>query len=318
MSTSEAFIIPDDRTKHLTYSTDTKIVVMSDMHRGDGTGSDDFAHNSLIFKCALDFYLDKGFTYIELGDAEELWENKAFDQIYITHTSIYDKLKGFHDSNTDRTRYVKIWGNHDLDWKDDQPRLKRLFRDIEVYECVLLDGPKRILLLHGHQFDPTCHGTGGQFSKFVVRHLWQRLQRCGFRDPTRAANNPGKSNEVDNRLYNWAKENDQGVDVVIAGHTHRPVYENLTLTERRLKESNIGTPGIKQKLGPDPVYYNTGSCVHPRCITGIEITFENQEPEFRLIKWAFHANAGSKLDVSKPPDEYNLAVKRSVLEQRKA
>ena len=71
---------------------------MSDMHRGDGTGSDDFAHNSLIFKCALDYYLDRVFTYIELGDAEELWENRAFDQIYITHTSIYDKLKGFHDS----------------------------------------------------------------------------------------------------------------------------------------------------------------------------------------------------------------------------
>ena len=79
MSTSEAFVIPDDRTKHLTCSTDTKIVVMSDMHRGDGTGSDDFAHNSLIFKCALDYYLDKGFTYVELGDAEEFWENKAFE-----------------------------------------------------------------------------------------------------------------------------------------------------------------------------------------------------------------------------------------------
>ncbi len=75
----------------------TKLIVMSDMHRGDGTGSDDFAHNSLIYKCALDYYLkDKeGFTYIELGDAEELWENKTFEQIYITHTSVYDKIKEF-------------------------------------------------------------------------------------------------------------------------------------------------------------------------------------------------------------------------------
>ena len=33
-------------------------------------GAYDFAANSLIFKCALDYYLAEGFTLIELGDAE--------------------------------------------------------------------------------------------------------------------------------------------------------------------------------------------------------------------------------------------------------
>ena len=60
------------RIKRLPLSDDTKLIVMSDMHRGDGSGSDDFAHNSLIYKCALDYYLGNGFTYIELGDAEEM------------------------------------------------------------------------------------------------------------------------------------------------------------------------------------------------------------------------------------------------------
>jgi hypothetical protein len=59
---------------------------MSDMHRGNGTGADDFAHNSLLYKCALGYYLENDFTYIELGDAEELWENRGVDQIYITHS----------------------------------------------------------------------------------------------------------------------------------------------------------------------------------------------------------------------------------------
>ena len=45
------------RIKRLPLTADTKLIVMSDMHRGDGTGSDDFAHNSLIYKCALDYYL---------------------------------------------------------------------------------------------------------------------------------------------------------------------------------------------------------------------------------------------------------------------
>jgi hypothetical protein len=59
------------RIRRLPLSEDTKLIIMSDMHRGDGTRSDDFAHNSLIYKCALDYYLANGFTYIELGDAEE-------------------------------------------------------------------------------------------------------------------------------------------------------------------------------------------------------------------------------------------------------
>jgi hypothetical protein len=41
---------------------DSRFVVFSDAHRGDGTGADDFAANSLIFKCALDYYLAAGFT----------------------------------------------------------------------------------------------------------------------------------------------------------------------------------------------------------------------------------------------------------------
>jgi len=308
------FAIPA-RKKEITPSAETSIVVMSDMHRGDGTGSDDFAHNSLIFKCALDYYLERNFTFIELGDAEELWENKAFAQIYITHTSIYDRLREFHDPDPDHTRYIKIWGNHDLLWQGQKsrPLLDDLFPGIGIYECAILNGPSRFLLLHGHQFDPTCHGAGGHVSKFFVRHFWGRLQRCGFKDPTRAANNPGKSNKLDDSIYQWAKTNHYGIHTVIAGHTHRPVYENLSLTERRLQDLGVGTRGIRKKRPADPAYFNTGSCVHPRCITGIEITFKNQKPTLQLIKWAHEAHAVQQPKGSDPPDAYDLIVKRSVL-----
>ena len=85
-----------------------KYIVMSDCHRGNGTAADEFAHNSLIYKCALEHYLAEGFTYIELGDAEELWENDAFEQIYITHTSVYDLLRRFHDPDPAKTRYLNF------------------------------------------------------------------------------------------------------------------------------------------------------------------------------------------------------------------
>lgn len=59
------------------FPPDTKFIVMSDCHRGDGSAADEFAHNSLIYKCALEYYLKEGFTYIELGDAEELWGKRG-------------------------------------------------------------------------------------------------------------------------------------------------------------------------------------------------------------------------------------------------
>jgi hypothetical protein len=298
------------RIKSITLEQGTKIIVMSDMRRGDGSGSDDFAHNSLIYKCALDYYLTEGFTYIELGDAEELWENKTFEQIYITHTSIYDKLREFHNPDQKKTRYIKIWGNHDIQWKDNVDILRRVFPGICIYEAAIINTGTagRILLWHGHQTDPKCSGHGAAFSKFFVRNFWPGLQRCGIKDPTRAAVNPGLSSEIDDKLYHLAINNDENIDIIVAGHTHRPVYENLSLTERRSIEMEVSVVPVRKKLKPEPVYYNTGSCVHPRCITGIEVTMENNIPGFKLIKWAYNATPCSEAEA------FNLTIKRTVLE----
>jgi hypothetical protein len=301
-----------ERIRRLTLTPGVKFVCMSDMHRGDGSGADDFAQNSLIYRCALGHYLENGFTYVELGDAEELWENDNFDQIYITHTSVYELLTKFHDPDPEKTRYLKVWGNHDLYWKDNEAVYRTLFPGIETHEGIILETGLRagvgvaavgaILLIHGHQADPKCSGEIAAVSRFFVHNFWPDLQRCGVRDPTRAALNPGLCNEVDKRLHEWANRNDQGVTAIIAGHTHRAVFENLSLTERRYMESKIKTDGVKIKNQPDGSYYNTGSCVHSLCITGIEITFENGL-RLRLIKWG-QATEG-----------YTLTIQRTVLEE---
>jgi hypothetical protein len=80
------------------------------------------------------------------------------------------------------------------------------------------------------------------------------------------------------------------IDTIIAGHTHRPVFENLSLTERMHLEGKMGNMGRRGRKSPisDRAYYNTGSCVHPRCITGIEITpGPDGQPAFTLIKWGY-------------------------------
>ena len=284
-----------ERIRRLTLTPGMKLVCMSDMHRGDGSGADDFALNSLIYRCALEHYLENGFTYIELGDAEELWENDNFDQIYITHTSVYELLAKFHDPDPAKTRYLKVWGNHDLYWKDNEAVYRTLFPDIEIHEGIVLNNT--ILLFHGHQADTKCSGEIAVFSKFFVHNFWPDLQRCGVKDPTRAALNPGLCNEVDKRLHEWANRNDQGVAAIIAGHTHRAVFENLSLTEQRYLESKVRTDGVKFKHQPDRSYFNTGSCVHPLCITGIEITFENG-PRLRLVKWG-QATEGNAVTIQR-------------------
>jgi UDP-2,3-diacylglucosamine pyrophosphatase LpxH len=296
-----------ERVRRLTLKPGMKLVCMSDMHRGDGSGADDFAQNSLIYRCALEHYLENGFTYVELGDAEELWENDNFDQIYITHTSVYELLAKFHDPDPGKTRYLKVWGNHDLYWKDNEAVYRTLFPGIEVHEGIILETGLRegggeksgsaILLIHGHQADPKCSGEAAAVSRFFVHHFWLDLQRCGVKDPTRAALNPGLCNEVGKRLHEWASRNDQGIAAIIAGHTHRAVFENLSLTERRYLESKIKTAGVKIKNQPDGRYFNTGSCVHSLCITGIEITFENG-PRLRLIKWG-QATVGNALTIQR-------------------
>jgi len=310
----------DIKTIPLVTTPDSRFVVFSDAHRGDGTGADDFAANSLIFKCALDYYLAEGFTLIELGDAEELWEIRRFDQIYITHTSIYERLAAFHDSDPQKTRYIKIWGNHDLYWQDNEAALRRLFPSINIYEAALLDG--HILLWHGHQADPSCSGAWARVTKFLVGKCWTALQRFGVKDPTRVANNPGRCDQIDETLHTWATgglSDSFGfkigkIDTIIAGHTHRPVYENLSLTERMYLESNVGTQGIRRKFHADPAYYNTGSCVHPRCITGIEITpGKDGKPAFTLIKWGYAAECAVATSEA-GCGAYTLTIQREELE----
>ena len=297
-----------ERVRHITLTPGMKLIVMSDMHRGDGSGADDFAKNSLIYRCALKHYLEEGFTYIELGDAEELWENDNFDQIYITHTPVYELLAKFHDPDPAKTRYLKVWGNHDIYWKDNEAVYRTLFPDIVIHEGIALESGNRedddemgrvILLIHGHQADPKCCGEGAAVSKFFVHYFCPDLQRCVVKDPTRAALNPGLCNEVDRRLHEWANNNDQGIAAIIAGHTHRAVFENLSLTERRYLESKIKTEGIKIKHQRDGSYYNTGSCVHPLSITGLEITFDGgHDPQLRLIEWG-QATEGHALTIQR-------------------
>jgi hypothetical protein len=94
-------------------------------------------------------------------------------------------------------------------------------------------------------------------SRFLVRYLWKPAEFLGVQDPTRAAKNNRVRRRVEKSLSRWAENNGK---ILIAGHTHRPVFP---------------MPG-------QSLYFNDGSCVHPRCITAIEI----KDGGITLVKWS--------------------------------
>jgi len=262
-----------------------RIIIFSDAHRGDNSAADEFAHNQSTFYHALEYYYKNEFTYIEAGDGDELWEHKSFTHIREAHSDVYLLLKRFYDAH----RLYLIYGNHNLLWKSDT-LVKRdlyrfydyytdtempLFTDIKVHEAIRMDLPdsdQDILILHGHQGD-LMNDKFWFFSMFMFRYFWKFMHIVGFRNPASPAKNVHKQHKIERNFIKWIERT--GVPI-LCGHTHRPKFP-----------SNGDMP-----------YINSGCCVHPRGITGIEIA----DGQIALVNWKIS-----------PDTEGVLAVRRNVM-----
>ncbi len=254
--------------KKLPLNSQSKYVLFSDCHRGDNSFADDFSHNRKIYDFALSKYFEDGFTYIELGDGDELWENN-FNSIFKANKEVYFLLRKFHNQN----RLHFIWGNHDMEYRNPKKvaknlatyydevddRVKDLLPNASFSEAILLEqeNKKSVFLLHGHQAD-LFNYVFWRLSRLMVKLVWRPLQILGVKDPTSPAQNFRGRIKVERYLERWISKNNQ---MTIVGHTHRPHFP---------KPNQIP-------------YFNDGSCVHPRCITGIEIN----ENKIALVKWHF-------------------------------
>ena len=91
-------------------NAESKFVLMSDLHRNNGSAADSFLPNQNIALSAVSHYYNSGFTYMELGDGDELWMNKNMNEIKNVHRPFFSILKDFHEQN----RLFMIYGNHDM------------------------------------------------------------------------------------------------------------------------------------------------------------------------------------------------------------
>lgn len=173
--------------KRIAFDDRSKIILFSDCHRGDNSFADEFANNRNIYFHALNHYFDNNFTYCELGDGDELWENKSFKSIFRAHKNIYLLLAKFYNAG----RLNMIWGNHDMVYKNPKYVAKYLatYRDpqtdndlplfpkIIYHEGIVLQHSKtkkEIFLTHGHQAD-WWNYLCWKWSRFLVRILWKQL-----------------------------------------------------------------------------------------------------------------------------------------------
>lgn len=244
-----------------------KIVIMSDCHRGNGTWADSFINNEPLYTAALKYYDQNGYTYIELGDGDELWENRKFSDVYQIHKEIY---KIFLDLDSKKRLYI-IFGNHDR-IKENSGYISNVLNvSIPFYESIIIESPttKPLYLFHGYQGD-FLNDNLWKLSRFLVRYLWKHLELTGVKDPTSAAKNYTKLRKTEERFIDYSCANSC---TIIAGHTHRPC----------ITKTNCG------------MYINSGSCVHPNSVTAIEI----ENSHVTLCKWSTCANDDMSLYVCK-------------------
>lgn len=252
---------------HISIEDHPKIVIMSDCHRGTGTWADNFLNNRPIYTAALKHYYSRNFTYIELGDGDELWENRRFSDVFNTHREIYNLFQQFHDAG----RLFMIFGNHDRIKENSAYVWRGLSETIPFYESIIVDGLDipPICMFHGYQGD-LINDQLWKISRWLVRYLWRPLEIRGVKDPTSAAKNYTKIRHIEENFINYSC---QERCIVVAGHTHKPT----------LMKTDCG------------MYFNSGSCVHPEAITAIEI----QNGIANLVKWSICSGADMGLYVCK-------------------
>jgi UDP-2,3-diacylglucosamine pyrophosphatase LpxH len=294
-----------------------RLIIFSDHHRGTGDGADDFRHCEGAYAAALAFYLESGYRLVLLGDAEELWEVTRPAAIFDHYGAVMELERAF----ATRGRLVRFWGNHDDRWSHPKAVAGELAERIggaPMREGLRLQAtraggePISIFLAHGHQGTPESDRFS-QLARLPVRFIWPLVQRWQGATATTPAHDHALRARHDRAMFEWARE--RPGRILIAGHTHRPVFAGSTpdpprtrpvheleaaLADARRSPDGSGAPEaavlaaeleyartldrrpeVVTTVSP-PCYFNTGCCSFPDGdVTGIEIA----EGEIRLVRW---------------------------------
>ena len=331
-----------------------RLVVFSDQHKGVRDGADDFWRAERAYCSALAYYFELGHRLIVLGDAEELWETWSPAKVIRKHSGNGSRALDLEARFQVAGRYDRTWGNHDLNWSDPAQVAKHLVTDgpflegFEVREGIRLRVVSagrelgRLFLVHGHQ------GTADSqvitaVSRPVVRFFGflQRRFKRGWNTPSTDWKLRARH---DRAMFAWAKSKRSDGLVLVAGHTHRPVFwdrQRKPATDREIEtlagelrdaEQTAASDVARAERAADlahaeadkrwgegsggpppedmipPCYFNTGCCSFADGdATGLEI----EAGEIRLVRWPDNAGrARPQLLASAPLEDVFDAVSR--------
>jgi UDP-2,3-diacylglucosamine pyrophosphatase LpxH len=312
---------------------DLKLIIFSDLHKGEKDKSDDFLKCKPYYHAALGYYFEAGYQLVLLGDVEDLWECRP-KKVIKAYRDTFELEKRF----AEKGRYWRICGNHDEIW-DSTGKVNQYLKpilgpgitvDISKKLAISSEGKPLgyIFLVHGHQGSISSDMLKGP-AKFVVRNLWRPIQRLtGWRTATASADYDIRSiHEI--AMLEWIVEINttklDGKVIMVAGHTHHPVFaseahdcylENEIEKKRKQIQDHPTDQNLKDELyylvsqlefsraksngkaslacGDKPWYFNSGCCSYSNgTITGIEISGGS----ISLVRWPDYEGKTKKVEL---------------------
>ncbi|MBF0586146.1 metallophosphoesterase [Prosthecochloris sp. N3] len=196
---------------------ESRILVISDLHMGNGGRRDEFKRNARLVESMLRrYYLPEGFSLILNGDVEELFKF-PLDDIVDQWGHIYDLFREF-----DRDGFLlRTFGNHDASLQEERGYI--LARNM-IESIRLQYGDESMLVFHGHQASVFLWETYPLVSKMVALFLRYIAKPFGIRNFSMAYNSRRRF-AIEKAIYDFSN---QSKIVSVIGHTHRPLFESLS------------------------------------------------------------------------------------------
>jgi hypothetical protein len=279
-----------------------RYILFSDHHRGAKNRADDFRSCEAIYCAALAYYLALDYSLCVMGDAEELWEERP-SRVLRRNEASFSAEKLFHDMG----KYRRLRGNHDDLWAEgDDGKLPAKIADMlkphygdllpRIPEAILLyvmDSEKKlgeILLIHGHQGTQNAvdknKKSGSKIklalSKFTLRYLWRPFQQLTGISCNTPATAWDLRDKRDLLIRDWAEQT-PGL-MVIAGHTHAPVFTSRSHHLRLLEDIY----NAREKLDKLPKNKHAQRVKKEQEIAQLSAELEwleHKMPEGELKKW---------------------------------
>ena len=293
--------------KSVNLTPSSKVLILSDLHMGNGGRLDDFRPNATLLKTILEeHYLTEKYSLVLNGDIEELYKF-PLSGIESQWSDFYDLFKKFEQNGF----FWKTYGNHDVALLDHSSY--RLASSL-VESVKFKYGNETLLLFHGHQASIILWENYPVLSRALVLFFRYIAKPSGIKNFSIAYNNRQKF-AFEKSIYDFSNS---AKIVSIIGHTHRPLFESLSKVDylnyrieelcRAYSSADEETcKGIEAKIDalkneletgykkgkmiglksgiynnpPIPSLFNSGCTIGKRAITALEI----EGSTIRLVCW---------------------------------